>query len=149
MRLTSRSLLGIGSVAAIVLTATVGGSALASRGADDATPSPSSTSTPSASPTADDRGGLTDRDQRREAGDDRRLNGSASSASVSPSAVPTATHHAGDDHGRRHGGRSTDGSGHHSGGDDSGHHSGGDDKGGDDKGGDDSGKRHGGHGSDD
>ncbi len=61
-------------------------------------------SVPSQAPTADDRGGATDRDLRTEAGDDRRANGTGAatspsddttpSGSSSPSAVP-------DDHGGR------------------------------------------------
>jgi hypothetical protein len=159
MRLTSRSLLGLSSVAAIAISATVGGTALASRGADDVAPTSSTRIT-------DDQGGLTNRDLRNEPGDDRRLNGiptgPTSAPTASPSSTPSArpsatscarpsassTHRAGDDHGRRHGGRGADDKGRHTGTDDSGHHSGSDDNG-RHGGRDDSGKRHGGHGSDD
>jgi hypothetical protein len=158
MRLTTRSLLGIGSVAAIVVSASVGGTALASHGADDATPTSTSTRV------QDDKGGLTDRDQRTEPGDDRRVNGSTptdlptagptkkakvSKARRSATSRPTSssTHDAGDDHGHHAAGTDdsghqststatatrtaagTDDSGHHTGTDDSGHHSGRDDKG--------------------
>jgi len=131
MRLTTRSLLGLSSVAAIAISATIGGTALASRGADD--PAPTGTT----AVRVDDRGGLTNRDLRNEPGDDRRLNGLPGSPSASATAVPSskpsvrtpATSTA----------RPSASSTHHSGADDSGHHGGGDD----------SGRRHGGHGSDD
>ncbi|WP_315095612.1 hypothetical protein [uncultured Cellulomonas sp.] len=94
-------------------------------------PSPSATPglpTPSPSASVDDHGGVIDRDDRTEAGDDRDQNGGA----TAPAPAPTA-----DDSG-------------HGGSDDSGHEDGGRSGGGTDDGaGHDAGDDHGGHGSDD
>ena len=82
MRLTPRSLLGLASVAAIVISASVGGTALASHGADDTTPHRTGVHL------GNDRGGLTNRDQRNEPGDDRRANGTPAASATS---VPTSS----------------------------------------------------------
>lgn len=134
--LSTRTLLGLAAVAAVVLTGTVSGAATASRGSDD-----------SRSVLIDDNGGGIDRDLRVESGDDRQPNGSSASRPVSPSAAPTnlpravptagasssasgsrtyssatkssrthssatnssaTSHDVGDDHGRRRGGHGAD-----------------------------------------
>jgi hypothetical protein len=111
---------------------------------------------------SDDHGGLTDRDDRTEVGDDRAVQGGVAIPSATPS--PTSTPEVGDDHGGLtdrddrfepgddrdvNGGAtsSADDSGHH--GDSSGSDDGSSGGGSDDGPGHDVGDDHGGHGSDD
>lgn len=61
-------------------------------------------SVPSQAPTADDRGGATDRDLRTEAGDDRRASGTGAATSPSDDATPSGSSSPStvpDDHGGR------------------------------------------------
>ncbi len=150
MRLTTRSLVGITTAAAITLTAAVGGVAAASHRADDKARTTSSVQT------SDDRGGLTARDLRNEPGDDRRPNGSPTIASTTSvtgatrmSSDDPAGHDAGDDKGGvRAAGTSDDPAGHDAGDDKGGVRAAGtsDDPAGHDAA-DDHGRRHGRHGS--
>lgn len=116
------------------------------------TPADAPTSTPpvspSPAPTVDDNGGLVDRDDRFEPGDDRRLNGTGGAVAPAPTTSGTVD----DSSGSGTSGSGTSGSS-TSGTDDHGGH-GSDDAAGDDHGGghgsdDGSGDDHGGHGSDD
>lgn len=126
--------------------------------------SPSIAVVPPTQAVVDDHGGLTPRDDRTEVGDDRAVQGGASSPSATPS--PTRSPEVGDDHGgltdrddRFEVGDDRDVNGGAtapvpgpvatSSADDSGHHGGTSGGGADDGSGHDVGDDHGGHGSDD